>query len=116
MTNDQIITLIIDSLIIAFSLAAIVFAFGVVWRTERELDISYKLFLGAIIAFTVAQFLELFSFEGRTIILFLILAAKLIFAALFLAGTLTARDLLRKMDGEKEDRNINTNTNTKISE
>ena len=101
MTNNQIITLVINSLIIAFSLAAIVFAFGVVWRTERELDISYKLFLGAIIAFTVAQFLELFYFEGRTLILFLIPIFKLLFAGFFLAGTLTARDLLRRMDGEK---------------
>jgi hypothetical protein len=101
MTNDQIITLIINSLIVAFSLAAIVFAFGVVWRTERELDISYKLFLGAIIAFTIAQFLELFYFEGRTFISYLMPVFKLLFAALFLAGTLTARDLLRKMDGEK---------------
>jgi hypothetical protein len=108
MTNEQMIALVINSLIIAFSLSAIVFAFGVVWRTERELDISYKLFLGAIIVFTASQFLELFAFEGRTLILFLIPVMKLLFAALFLAGTLTARDLLRKMDGEKEERKINT--------
>lgn len=108
MTQGQMITIIINSLIVAFSLAAIVFAFGVVWRTERELDISYKLYLGAIIAFTTAQFLELFSFEGRTLILFLVPIMKLLFAALFLAGTLTARDLLRKMDGEKEERKTNT--------
>lgn len=108
MTNDQIITLIINSFIIAFSLAAVVFSLGVVWRTERELDISYKFFLGAIIAFTVAQFLDLFSFEGRIFILYLVPVMKLLFAGLFLAGTLTARDLLRKMDGEKEERKTNT--------
>jgi len=108
MTNEQIFTLTTSSLVIALSLAAIVFSFGVVWRTERELDISYKLFLGAIIAFTAGQFLEMFSFEGRDVIMFLAPAAKLIFAALFLAGTLTARDMLRKMDGEKEERKENT--------
>jgi len=108
MTNYQIIDLIINSLVIAFSLAAIVFAFGVVWRTEKELDISYKFFLGGIIAFTASEFLELFSFEGRTLILFLIPFTKLLFAAFFLAGIFTARDLLRKMDGEKEERKTNT--------
>ena len=92
---------VISGVTITVSLLAVIFSFGVVWRTEKELDLSYKFFLGAIIVFTVSQFLELFSFEGRIILDSLILGAKLIFSILFLAGMLTARDLLRKMDGEK---------------
>ena len=101
MISYQNIELITNSLIIAFSLAAVIFTFGVVWRTEKELDISYKFFLGAILSFTTFEILELFTFEGRTVVAALVLAFRFLFAAFFLAGIFTARDLLRKMDGEK---------------
>jgi hypothetical protein len=93
--------MIIVGITIAVSLAAIVFSFGVVWRTEKELDISYKFFLGAIIMFTVSEFLSVFYFEGKVFVSFLILSARLLFAILFLAGMAAARDMLRRMDGEK---------------
>lgn len=95
------VSIILNGLTIAVSLMAIVFACGVVWRTEKELDVSYKFFLGAIIFFTASEFLEIFYFEGRELIVFLVLVLKLLFAILFLAGIFTARDLLRRMDGEK---------------
>jgi hypothetical protein len=101
MIKYQIIELVANSLIIAFSLAAVIFTFGVVWRTEKELDISYKFFLGAIISFTAFEILELFAFDGRIVIAILVLAFRFLFSAFFLAGIFTARDLLRKMDGEK---------------
>lgn len=101
MTNYQIIELITTCLTIAFSLAAVIFAFGVVWRTEKELDISYKFFLGAIIAFTAFELLELFAFQGRMFVTVLIAVSKFLFAVFFLAGIFTARDMLRKLDGEK---------------
>ena len=103
MINLQMIppSMLFRGLTIAISLVAVVFSFGVVWRTEKELDLSYKLFLGAIIFFVISEFLDLFAFEGRVVLENLILISRLLFAALFLAGTLTARDLLRKMDGEK---------------
>lgn len=110
MTNFQLFVLIANSLVIALSLAAVVFAFGVVWRTEKELDISYKFFLGAIIAFTTFEFLELFTFDGREVVAELALVFKFLFAVLFLAGIFTARDLLRKMDGEKEESNDDSGT------
>ena len=103
MLNFQMLSVgtIITGTIIAISLLSIIFSFGVVWRTEKELDLSYKFLLGAIILFTISEFLELFSFEGRIILENFILGSRLLFAVLFLAGILTARDLLRKMDGEK---------------
>jgi len=101
MTNFQIIEIAANSLIIALSLAAVIFTFGVVWRTEKELDISYKFFLGAILSFTAFEILEMFAFEGRTAVAALVLTFRFLFAAFFLAGIFTARDLLRKMDGEK---------------
>jgi hypothetical protein len=109
MKNFQLIELIVNSLIIAFSLAAVIFTFGVVWRTEKELDISYKFFLGAIISFTTFEILELFAFDGRTTVAILILVFRFLFAVFFLAGIFTARDLLRKMDGEKGEIEDNTN-------
>lgn len=103
MSDPSIFTpeLILRGLTIAVSLVAIIFSFGVVWRTEEELDISYKLLLAAIIAFTVSQSLELFVLDGRAVLGLITLAAKLLFAIFFLAGIFTARDLLRRMDGEK---------------
>jgi hypothetical protein len=99
--NHQNIEIIVNSLTISFSLAAVIFSFGVVWRTEKELDISYKFFLAAILAFTAFEILELFAFDGRTVVSILILFFRFLFAVFFLAGIFTARDLLRKMDGEK---------------
>lgn len=104
MIKYQAIETAVNSLAVAFSFAAVIFAFGVVWRTEKELDISYKFFLGAILAFTALEILELFAFEGRTVVAMLISFFRLLSAAFFLAGIFTARDLLRKMDGEKGER------------
>jgi hypothetical protein len=101
MTKYQIIEIVAKSLTIVLSLAAIIFAFGVVWRTEKELDISYKFFLGAIISFTALEVLELFTFDDRMAVAVLVLVFRFLFAVFFLAGIFTARDLLRKMDGEK---------------
>jgi uncharacterized membrane protein YhfC len=94
-------SVIITGITIIVTILAIIFSFGVVWRTEKELDLSYKFFLGAIIFFAVSEFLELFSFAGRIVLENFILGSRLLFAILFLAGMLIARDLLRKMDGEK---------------
>ncbi len=95
-------SLIINSLVIAVSILSIVFSFGVVWRTEKELDISYKFFLGAIIVFTLEEFLNFFSLAEKPVFVIVGLFLKLFFSVLFLAGIFTARDLIRKMDGEKQ--------------
>jgi hypothetical protein len=92
-----------DSFIITLLLLTIVFAFGIVWRVEKELDLSYKFLLGAIMALTCGEVLALFNASQSVEIYFLITASKILFAVLLFSGILTMRNILREMDGEQED-------------
>lgn len=98
MNNIEIVTKIV---VLAASLLAIVFSFGVVWRVEKKLDLTFKFFLGAIVAFFAGELTEIFYFSNSALSLYLASAFKIIFAALFLAGMLIMRDMIRKIDGEK---------------
>lgn len=44
--------------VLFLSLTTVVITFGVVWRVEKKLDISYKFLLLAIIVFTIGVFLD----------------------------------------------------------
>ena len=82
------------------SLFSIIYTFGVVWRVEKKLDLSFKLLLGAIISFTISEILSLFS-PGKTDWLpILSIAFRVAFIILFLVGILEMRHMLRKLDGE----------------
>ncbi len=87
---------------IILTLFSIIYAAGVVWRVEKELDISYKLFLAAIVAYATSLFLEMFNGIDSSVMELYISITRFIFISLFLAGVLTMRDLIRKMDGEIE--------------
>ena len=50
---------IFQLLIFLLSLIAIVITFGIVWRVERQLDISYKFILAAIITFSFGELIEI---------------------------------------------------------
>jgi hypothetical protein len=106
MTTD-IIQMIMNSIIIGASMLSVIFALGVVWRVEKELDISFKLFSCSIISFLISALVEFFKIESRLSIDFVSIFFKLLFAIFFLLGIFTMRDLLRKMDGEKEPDAIN---------
>jgi hypothetical protein len=93
--------LIINAIIVASALFAIIYTFGVVWRVEKKLDISYKLFLIAIIAFVISELAGFFNFEKGSWLFWLPNISKMIFAVFFLAGIWTMRSLIRKIDGEK---------------
>lgn len=86
---------------IVLALFSIVYAAGVVWRVEKKLDISYKLFLAAVVAYAVSLFLEIFNGLGSVTMEISIAITKIVFIALFLGGILMMRDLIRDMDGEK---------------
>ena len=88
-------------LVLLFSALAIIFAFGVVWRVEKKLDLAFKFFLGAIVAFFAGELTEIFYFSSSTLSFYLASAFKILFAALFLAGMLVTRDMIRRIDGEK---------------
>lgn len=90
----------LNTAIIVVSLFSIIYTAGVVWRVEKKLDISYKFFLSAIIAFTLSEIISLLYFQGRSWVADVSLALKLLFALFFLKGILTMRRMVRVMDGE----------------
>jgi len=95
------IDLILNAVIIVSALLSIIYTFGVVWRVEKKLDISYKLFLAAIFSFTASVILEFLNTKPGSSFGFWALFARAVFALFFLAGIWTMRSLIRKIDGEK---------------
>jgi hypothetical protein len=81
---------------------SIVYSAGVVWRVEKKLDISYKLFLAAVLVYAVSLFLEMFNVIDSKVMELYISITKVLFMALFLGGVLMMRDLIRDIDGEKK--------------
>ena len=90
----------LNTAIIVVSLFSIIYTTGVVWRVEKKLDISYKFFLSAIIAFALSEIIVLLNFQGRSWTVDASLALRLLFALFFLKGILTMRRMVRVMDGE----------------
>jgi len=89
-----------ETAIIFVSLFSIIYTAGVVWRVEKKLDISYKFFLIAIIAFTLSEIANLVRREALPWAGEAALILKLLFALFFLKGVLTMRRMVRIMDGE----------------
>ena len=80
---------------------AFLFAVGVVWRVEMELDASYKLFAFALTFLIIAEATNLFHFRNYTLIASVIVeGSRMVSAVLFLAGILFMRDIVRHLDGE----------------
>lgn len=98
----QIAEAIMNSVVIGASLLSVVFSLGVVWRVEKELDISFKLFSLSIISFLISEVMKFFQFDEKFATSLIITSFKFLFAIFFLLGILAMRDLLRKMDGEKD--------------
>jgi hypothetical protein len=95
------IILILNLFGIILTLFSIVYVAGIVWRVEKKLDISYKLFMGAVLMYAVSLILEMFNaFDSATMELYISIT-KVLFIALFLAGILMMRDLIQEIDGEK---------------
>lgn len=97
---STVVNATLNTAIIVVSLFSIIYTAGVVWRVEKKLDISYKFFLSAIIAFTLSEIIGLFRFQERAWVAEAALPLKLLFALLFLKGILTMRRMVRVMDGE----------------
>ncbi|QQS16170.1 MAG: hypothetical protein IPK84_02345 [Candidatus Moraniibacteriota bacterium] len=98
--NMPLVIVALDVMVMLLLFVSLVFAVGIVWRVEKELDVSYKFFVGALVFLLLSEFVgKIFS----ETIFFTILSAifKVIFAGLLLAGIWTMRDLIRRLDGEK---------------
>lgn len=88
--------------LVALSLAFL-FAVGVVWRVEMELDASYKFFAFALVFLIIAEATNLFHFQSYTLMAGAVVeGSRMISAVLFLAGILFMRDIVRHLDGEVE--------------
>jgi hypothetical protein len=101
----ELITIITHGLIIILALFSVIYTFGVVWRVEKKLDVSYKFFLAAIIFFTLSEIIQLFILADRLWLNYLASGLRFLFVIFFLLGTLEMRELLRRLDGEKPQEN-----------
>jgi len=101
--NLDLIMLIINCITVGALLFSIIYTAGVVWRVEKELDISYKFFLAAIIFLTAAEVAGLFSPQNATAIALGVKLLRMLFTLCFLAGVFCMRDIVRKLDGEKNN-------------
>jgi len=91
-----------NAITIVALLLAIVFTAGIVWRTEKELDASYKFFLAGVAILLFAEIADLYyAIDKQIIIALIIKILRALFAICFLIGTLLMRDIVRKLDGEK---------------
>lgn len=93
--------LVANFVVILTALLSVVYAFGVVWRVEKKLDVSYKLLLLAIVFFTISEGLGFFDIGTAGRIRFWMVLTKVLFALFFLLGILTARRMIQEVDGEK---------------
>jgi len=94
-----------NAITIAALLLAIIFTAGIVWRTEKELDASYKFFLAGIVLLLIAEVADLYyAIDKQIVIALSIKVLRALFAVCFLIGTLLMRDIVRKLDGEKDEK------------
>lgn len=83
-------------------LLALIFTAGIVWRVEKELDISYKFFLLAVLFLIGAEIAELYyAIDNAQAVALAVKALRALFALAFLVGVVFMRDIVRKLDGEK---------------
>lgn len=98
--KNNLLIIILELIIIFTAIFSIIYTFGVVWRVEKKLDLSYKLTLGSIIAFTISEIISIIHIKNGEWLFFLALLFKAAFILLFLFGILEMRYLIRKLDGE----------------
>ena len=98
--RSQSLYMVIDIFIIIGAMLSIVYTFGVVWRVEKKLDVSYKLILAAIISFTLSEIFMLLELGHPDVMKLIGLFFRAAFIAFFLLGILEVRKMIRQMDGE----------------
>ena len=92
----------IDVLTIGIFLLVLVFSIGIVWRVEKELDWSYKFFVVAAASVLLADVLGLSAASQGTDMVLLGKGLRLVGAVAFLVSILLMRDIVRKLDHEKQ--------------
>jgi len=96
----QSLYIAVDVFIIIGALLSVIYTFGVVWRVEKKLDVSYKLILAAIISFILSEIFRLLELGLPDIMKIVGLFFRAAFVAFFLLGILEVRKMIRQIDGE----------------
>ncbi|MEP7162155.1 MAG: hypothetical protein ABI747_00100 [Candidatus Moraniibacteriota bacterium] len=101
--NENIILIVLIALTLAAYFFSLVYVVGIVWRVEMELDISYKFFSATVVFLVLSEILDLLpsvhaSLWGGE----LLHATRFLSAITLFFGMYFMRDLIRKMDGEKQ--------------
>jgi hypothetical protein len=103
--NSDLPLLFLSFVTIASLIISLVFVVGIVWRVEMELDLSYKFQAAAVSLLIIAEILDLFPMSrldvGWSYVLPIL---KLLIAGNLLLGLFFMRDLIRRLDGEKQSR------------
>lgn len=99
--NMKILLLGTDALTIALFLLIVVFSVGIVWRVEKEFDLSYKFFVVAALCLVLAEILGFYGDQTFNIVA-MGKGLRVGGAAFLLISVMLMRDLVRKLDGEKE--------------
>ena len=98
--NIKFLLIGMDSLTVAIFMLILVFSVGIVWRVEKELDLSYKFFVLAAGCLTLAEMIGFYANPPLDIAT-LSTGLRLGGAIFLLVSVLLMRDLVRKLDGEK---------------
>lgn len=91
-----------DVMTIVLFLLILLFSVGIVWRVEKELDWSYKFFVVAAASVLLADVIGLYVTSGEFSMVLFGRGLRLIGAVAFLVSVLLMRDIVRKLDHEKQ--------------
>ncbi len=100
--NTDVLFLGLDMVTISLFLLVLIFAIGIVWRVEKELDWSYKFFVLAAGSVLLADVIGLTAAHQEPMLVFLGKGLRFFGAVAFLASVLLMRDIVRKLDHEKK--------------
>lgn len=102
--NTDFLLLFLSFLTIASLLLSFIFVIGIVWRVELELDLSFKFLAFAVIFLLMAEVLDILPVTRfAPWWQFALPVVKFLIATNLLLGLFFMRDLIRRMDGEKEE-------------
>jgi len=92
----------VDVVTLVLYFFVLLFAIGIVWRVEHELDWSYKFFVIATLALMLSEVLDLYFVGQDSLFVLIAKSLRLGGAIAFLLSILLMRDIVRKLDHEKQ--------------
>ncbi len=96
--------LVIAYITIVTLLLALVFTLGVIWRTEKKLDTTYKLLFVAVLSFLGAKVLGLGYFGLEVYQGLLVSVLEWVAVFFLLLSILEMRDIVRLLDHEIQNK------------